>query len=380
MPIVHAGMLCQQEVGRVLGAKAVAKGPAVRPVGLPARAAGGPRLGELVLGRRNALVIEAVREVCRAPGRALNPLVVHGPAGVGKSHLLAGLAAELRAAGLERVERLGAAEFARSVRRAIRTGATAALRVRLRGAAALLLDDVQRLSTSPAAQVELIHTFDALFHAGRQIVVAASHNPRHVPELHPGLRGRLLMGLCVALEPPGPGARRRILEQRARAAGLQLSERLLDELVEALGGSGRQLVEAVERLRGLGAGARLQQLAEVRSLLADLIAPAAGCDARPELRVLEEVAAACGVSVDAVLGAGRSRPVALARQLGMYLVRRLAGLSLVETSRLFRRASSTILLAERRIERRLAVDPYVRALLERCRGGLGSPAGAPTSG
>jgi chromosomal replication initiator protein len=368
LPAVHARELVEKALSHAGYTRRGDRGRDRRAVARSARGAH-PCALELTLGENNRLLSGAVDEVCRDPGRGLNPLVLFGTGGVGKSHVLGVVADRLRATGLRRVEITDAGSFARDLGRAIRTRTTEAFRARYRGAEALLLDDAQDLLGKDATQVEFLHTFEALFNAGRQIVVASSRSPRQLVELHPGLRGRLLMGLCVAVDPPAEQTRRRILRQEAEAEGVSLVEPVVEYLAGALGGSICGLVEAVRRLKGMDGGER-RNVAGVRAALTDLLAPAAKNARRAERRVIEEVADATGVAVHDILGSGRRRQVAEARQVAMYLARRQAGLTLAECGRVFQRSPSTIAFAERKIDRLLAIDPHIRALVESCQAAL----------
>ena len=157
-------------------------------------------------GPENRLLPPAVRGVLEARAATHNSLVFYGPTGTGKSHLARGLAAVWRERfPNQTVAYTNATDFARELADAIETQAVVDLRGRYRGVSLLVFEDVGRLAEKAAAQVELIHTLDAVLQEGGQVVVTASAPPAELKDLMPGLQSRLVGGLVLPLLPPGPG-------------------------------------------------------------------------------------------------------------------------------------------------------------------------------
>ena len=133
---------------------------------------------KFVAGPENYLVEPAIENVLHDRVAAYNPLVLCGPSGTGKSHLARGLAAAWRKRFPEQaVVYTTAVDFARELADAIETQAVVDLRKRYRTAGLLVFEDAGRLADKPAAQVELIHTLDAVMRRGGQVVVTASTAP-----------------------------------------------------------------------------------------------------------------------------------------------------------------------------------------------------------
>ena len=157
-------------------------------------------VGHFFAGPENQLLEPAIHGVLQRRPALYNPLVLHGPSGTGKSHLARGLLAAWR----DRfppasVVYTTAVDFARELADAIETQAVADLQSRYRTACLLVFEDVGRLADKPAAQVELIHTIDAVMQEGGQVVVTAAVSPGELRNLMPALQSRLLAGLAVAL-------------------------------------------------------------------------------------------------------------------------------------------------------------------------------------
>ena len=299
---------------------------------------------------RSALAaVQSVADcVCgRQPRRAVNPLFLHGPAGVGKTHLVAGLAARVaeRRPGLS-VVILTAGDFDRD---------PADLRAELaaaRQADLVAVEDVHRLS---AAAVEaVVQLVDRALARQIQLVFTSAVGPARLERLPARLTSRLAGGLIVGLETLGPASRLDFLKDRVARKGFLADPAVLDWLAVSIGGSGRELAGAVSRLetltRLLGRPAALDDVtesfrpdADAHRLTVERIAQGVGRYFRVEPRRLQ--------------GRDRSRHALLPRQVGMYLARRLTDLSLGQIGAYFGgRDHSTVLHACRKVEQALADD------------------------
>ena len=169
------------------------------------------RLEDFIVGPGSRLAQAAALEMARGVGSGFNPLVIHGGIGLGKSHLLEGIAAGLRASrpGLNVVQ-VTAEAFTNGFLDAMRAGSLASFRSRYRNAGALIVDDVHFLAAKRATQDEFQHTFDALVSAGAPVVLSTDVHPRIVPRLTDELATRFLGGMVVKLEAPDPATRREI--------------------------------------------------------------------------------------------------------------------------------------------------------------------------
>jgi chromosomal replication initiator protein len=340
--------------------------PPAAPTGCPPRAPA-PDLSfdAFVTGPSNRLAREAALRVARAPGDELNPLVICGGPGSGKTHLLSAIAGALEQAGsCGPVIFATAEEFANQFTAGIRNRRTTSFRDRYRGAAALLIDDIHLICSKPKTQIEFLHTFEALFHAGRQIVVTSEEDPKRLAPLHPGLAGRFLAGLVVSIEPPDLETRRRIVEDRARRLRMPLSSALADFLARNVTRSPRDLCGALAILKAHAAIGERLDLALAERHLRDILGPRPRL--APEALLVEIVAESFAIDAPALMGGGRGAGLARARQVAMYLVRRLTPLSLKEIGALFRRGPSTVTSAEARIGALAAADAALREALAAC--------------
>src|SRR5262249_6514446 len=127
-------------------------------------------LADFVTGQCNRVAHASALSVVEEPGQSANPLVIHGPVGTGKTHLLAGVCAGTKGQSDDRPCYVTAEEFTTRFVQASRLGKMSAFRRQFRECSALLLDDLHFLATRKATQEEFLHTFDALVSDGRQVV------------------------------------------------------------------------------------------------------------------------------------------------------------------------------------------------------------------
>lgn len=154
-------------------------------------------------------VVEAVRSASMQPGQGYNPLVIVGPAGTGKTHLLHAFGHALRASGLNRVAVFDAQQFVDGLVAALGDGSIARWRQRLRRVDALLLDDVGVFAGKERSQEELYLLYNLLLESGRQMAFTASAPPGQLEGFEPRLATRLAGGLVLELGPPDREAKLR---------------------------------------------------------------------------------------------------------------------------------------------------------------------------
>jgi len=215
-------------------------------------------LDDFLVGESSKVAVTAARSVTEAPGAHYNPLVIVGPSGVGKTHLLHGLGHALAGQPEGRwVACISAQTFMDELVRAIEEDAVPVWRARYRQASAFLLDNIDLIGSGERLQEEIFNLFNALSGMNRQIVLTASVPPKDIAGLDDRLRSRFEGGLIATLDPPDLGLRSAIL-------GRQLGARVDDvdlDVVEFLAGQRAESVRSV-----LGMGQRVITAAEAKGV------------------------------------------------------------------------------------------------------------------
>jgi chromosomal replication initiator protein len=324
---------------------------------------------QFVIGGGNRFAHAASLAVAELPAQAYNPLFIHGPPGLGKTHLLHAIAnyvAEF--GGGMRVCCATVEEFTSEFVEAIRERRTPAFKDRFRKADVVLIDDVQFLARKERTREEFFHMFNALQESGRQLVLTSDRSPDELSGLEERLSERFQCGLVVPLEPPGFAVRRAILEKRTRHDGVEASPEVLDEIARCITSSVRALEGALIRVvayASLQGEAATPELA--RRVLQRLGENEAGRVSSLS-EILDATAVEFGLESRQLLARDRRPQVAAARQVAMYLARELTGHSLPEIGRgIGDRNHTTVLHAVNRISLAVGQDPAIRQAVDNLR-------------
>jgi len=342
---------------------------------------------DFLTGAENELAFAGAQALARGEREGISPLVVHGPSGVGKSRLLAGLVAEwLHRQPGSTVAHLGAAGFAEACFEAARhneEGSWSELRTRYRTVKLLVLDDLEDLERAPLARDELVHTLDALNALGASIAVSCRASPSQWSRAAWPARlvNRLIGGLVVRIDPPGLVSRRRYVLEQARARGLTLSAEASEALAAAADGY-RTLAGWLTRLAlktrlepdSNRPPARSSGGTRPANPLTTLALPAVTATLSEETELLTRslmvkqitraIAARFGVRLSTLRGPGRQTSVVEARHLAMYLARLCTGLSFAAIGAHFGgRDPATVRHACKATAGRLSANPALAAVV-----------------
>jgi chromosomal replication initiator protein len=307
--------------------------------------------------KSSRLAYREARRVAEGNARS-NPLLLYGPPGLGKTHLLHAIGHAAVAAG-RRVVALSGEAFVNAYGRAVRDGRPHAFRDSFEGCELFLLDDIGFLASRAASQEQFFHILDT-FVAGRLPVVLTAEAAPEALGLPSRLRSRLEGGLCVELTAPGADERIEILRAKAASLSHPLPDGALQLIARQPYATVRELEGALNRTAAFAdlSGGPLTPDAVARAL--QPLQP----DERP-LTARDVLAAVCrhfALSEPQLTGSSRARDVTYARHIAIYLLRCHSGRSLADIGKLLGgRDHSTVLHAHRRIERELKSLPQTRA-------------------
>lgn len=280
------------------------------------------QLQDFVVGSCNRLAFDAVKRVIEAPDNPVNPLFIHASSGLGKTHLVQGLALAFRDRYPSfKVQYLRCEQFTNDyIAACMSREALQAFRVRMRHVDLLLLDDLHFLSRGAMEKTkrELFDTFNELSDKGKKVVITSDAAPADIRYLEASFVQRFVGGLVVPLDRPDLQLRRDIVQSKAQHQGLVLSAEIVDYIADNITENVRELEGAVNRISASAQSFdRKIDMTLVRQVLADVV----GRDGEePQLRViLRAVADYFDLSVEDIMGKGRAEPRPLARHIAMYV-------------------------------------------------------------
>lgn len=332
--------------------EASAQTPSVQPVQKSTRRSFAD-LNSFVTGRSNRLARTVAETVIEQPGR-MSPLLVHGPTGVGKTHLLEGIwTAARKRRGMTAIY-LSAEQFTSSFLQALRGSGLPSFRQKYRGVELLILDDLQFLCGKRCTQVELLYTMNTLLREGRQLVLAADRPLSELEDLGPEMLSRLSGGMVCEIEPPDYETRVAILQQMAHRFELALPHEVQRFVASQLTSHARELSGALCRLQATSqASGRPVDLAMAEGALAEMIRHSSRLVRLPDIE--KAICGTFGLEPSSLQSTRKTKGVSQPRMLAMWLARKYTRAALSEIGHYFgRRSHSTVVSAQKRVEDWLA--------------------------
>lgn len=334
-----------------------------------------------VIGKSNELAAAAALTVSQAPGRVYNPLFIYGDTGLGKTHLMQAVAHEtLQRNPNTRITYVGTEQFMNELISSIldRTGAD--FRRRYRETDLLLIDDVHFLKgRKETTQEEFFHTFNALYEAGRQIVLTSDRPPSEIAGLEARLISRFQWGMVADISLPDFEHRVAILKQKAQLDRLELTipDDVIHFIAEHVRSNVRELEGSIIKLLAYASLKHKDITVEVaREALRDKLRaieglPSEGNSILNIAAIQQAVAKEWGVTVEGLRSKTRTKTLTVPRQIAMYLTRELLATQLVEIGNAFGgRDHSTVIHSIEKVHQAVTKDTQLKTRINRIRGVL----------
>ncbi len=299
-----------------------------------------------------------------------NPLVIYGPSGVGKTHLMLAIKNQIKKKyPRKNIEFIRGEDFTNQLIQALQQGKLGLggiddFRNKFRGVDVLLIDDIHFIAGKEQTQEEFFNTFNALYQNNKQIVVTLDRPPREIKTLDDRIRSRLEGGLFADITQPDFETRVGIINKKAQQWKINLDENLVYYIAEHIKANTRQIEGVIKKLQAyISIQGKTPSLSIVQAVVRDII-----IDEKPEPikveNIINEVGKTYNVSVGDILSNRRTANLALARQVAMYIARETTDLSYKQIGESFGKDHTTVIYNVNKIESFLKDKPYQKELVE----------------
>ncbi len=327
-----------------------------------------------VVGPSNQFANAACLAVANLPGKNYNPLFIYGGVGLGKTHLLNAIGNHVIQNGIisegAKICYLSAEEFTNELINSIRYEKMDEFREKFRSMNLLLIDDIQFIAGKERTQAEFFHTFNSLHEARRQIVVTSDKFPRDITDFEERLRSRFEWGLIADIQPPDIETKVAILKKKAQLENISIPNNVAFFLASNSSSNIRVLEGSLIRI---AAFSKLTQTEVTVDLARDVLRNILKTEDRsvPAESIQKAVAAHFNLKLSDLKAKKKTKQIVLARQIAIYLCRKLSKLSLIEIGERFGgKDHSTVLHAVNKIDHQIQTDQKLIGVIERIKSRL----------
>ncbi len=282
-----------------------------------------------IVGASNKFAHAASLAVATNPASSYNPLFIYGGSGLGKTHLLNAICAEISQNQPHfNIIYVKGEDFTNELITAIKTERTKNFHDKYRQADVLLVDDIQFISGKEMTQEEFFHTFNTLYEANKQIVLTSDRPPKEIKTLEDRLRTRFESGLIADVQPPDYETRVAILRRKAELLDINLPDDVTEYIANRLKTNIRQLEGTVKKIKAFKLLANSPpSISIAQNAIRDILNDSQPISVTVD-RIINEVSRSFEVPVQNIRSMDRTAPVSAARQAAMYIIREVTHLSM----------------------------------------------------
>ncbi|NLZ92859.1 MAG: chromosomal replication initiator protein DnaA [Firmicutes bacterium] len=320
-----------------------------------------------VIGNSNRFAHAAALAVSEAPARAYNPLFIYGGVGLGKTHLMHAIGHHvLENTPFYRVLYLSSEKFTNEFINSIRDNKTEAFRNKYRNIDVLLIDDIQFLAGKETTQEEFFHTFNALHENNKQIIISSDRPPKDIPTLEDRLRSRFEWGLITDIQAPDLETRIAILRKKASTEKIKISDDVIHYIANNIVTNIRELEGAF--IRVIAYSSLTKRPIDI-NLAQETLQGILAAHNQPKFITIEKIQKATAehfaLKTEELKAKKRTKNVALARQIAMYLSRELTDSSLPKIGEEFGgRDHTTVMHAHKKITSDMKKNSQLNSIIK----------------
>ena len=315
-----------------------------------------------IVGSSNKFAHAASWAVASNPAKSYNPLFIYGGSGLGKTHLVCAICEEIKKNNPNfTILYVKGEEFTNELITAIGRKETNKFHEKYRVADMLAVDDIQFIGGKESTQEEFFHTFNTLFHEGKQIVLTSDRPPKEIKTLEDRLRTRFEWGLLSDIQPPDFETRVAIIRRKAELLNFDIPDDVSEYIANRLKNNIRQLEGAVKKLKAYKqlAGSNPSILL-AQNAIKDILSDHQPLPMTVE-RIITEVSRTYGVTAEDVRSTKRASTVSTARQVSMYIIRDITQMSMSTIGEEFsNRDHSTVVYACQQVQKNMLKDKHYK--------------------
>ena len=308
-----------------------------------------------VVGSSNRFAHAAAVAVANNPADAYNPLFIYGPSGLGKTHLLYAIASIINKEHPNyNIVYIKGDQFTNELIAALQEGRNVEFRNKYRNADLFLVDDIQFIGGKASTEEEFFHTFNTLYEAKKQIVLTSDRPPNEMLRLADRLKTRFEWGLIADIQPPDYETRMAIIKNKAISLGLEMPDDVCSYIAENITTNVRQIEGTVKKIKAYrDLSGMVVDVPSISRAIKDMYKGKTETLPTPSL-IIAESCRFFSIEESVLRGTLKNKGTAEARQVAMYLIRKLTNLSLPDIGREFGKDHSTVIYALRKVEQHLA--------------------------
>ncbi len=310
-----------------------------------------------IVGNSNKFAHAACTAVANHPAENYNPLFIYGPSGLGKTHLMYAITNELQKRNPNiKIIYIKGEDFTNQLIECLSRLAMNEFRNKYRSCDVLLIDDIQFIAGKDSTQEEFFHTFNTLYEEKKQIILTSDRPPRDIKTLEDRLKTRFEWGLIADIQPPDLELRIAIIKKKIEQTHIRVPDDVVMFLAENLRSNIRQIEGAIRKLSALSfLNGKDISMELARNCISELLGGAEPVNVTVD-KIFAAVFKKYNVRRNDLVGTRRTKDVASARHITIYLIRKITDMSFPNIGKIFSRDHSTIMSSIETVEKKLQHD------------------------